>query len=321
MASPQFGAIERKPLRDFWPNEAADFTPWLKSEDNLPLLGEAIGLNLELVGSEVPVGPYWVDIVCLDVDDQRHVVIENQLERSDHNHLGQLLTYAAGLGDVSSVVWIAERFTDQHRAALDWLNRSTAADVRFFGIEIEVWQIGDSLPAPRFTLVSEPNDWSKSKPQVGLTVGQETQFAFWTAFSEAGADVPGTDRYDRKPGRQNWMSFGIGRSEVELLAVAAHGDPAGLLPAHHIRVELVFYGDAAEARYEQVGTKRGEIESGLGTSPTWVDPESGWRPRIYVSKAADVDDRDDWPNQHRWLLEWLQKFDDVFRPLVQNLDA
>ena len=321
MASPQFGAIERKPLRDFWSNETDDFTPWLAEDDNLRLLSSAIGLELELVGTEVPVGLYSADIVCRDLDDKRNVVIENQLERTDHRHLGQLLTYAAGLGDVHTVVWIASRFTDEHRAALDWLNRSTAEDVRFFGIEVEVWQIGDSLPAPRFTLVPEPNDWSKSKPQVGPTAGQETQLAYWTAFSETGADVPGTDRYDRKPGRQNWMSFGIGRSGVELLAVAARGDPAGLLPDHHIRVELVFYGDAAEARYEQIGAQRGEIDSGLGISPTWVNPESGWRPRIYVSKAADVDDRDDWPNQHRWLLKWLQKFDDVFRPLVQNLDG
>ena len=321
MASPQFGAIERKPLRDFWPNEAADFTPWLKSEDNLPLLGEAIGLNLELVGSEVPVGPYWVDIVCLDVDDQRHVVIENQLERSDHNHLGQLLTYAAGLGDVSTVVWIAREFTEEHRAALDWLNNSTTQDVGFFGLAIEVWQIGASLPAPRFTLVSQPNDWSKPKPQLGLTSGQEAQIAFWRAFSEAGADATGTDRFDRKPQAQNWMTFGVGRTGVEMLAVAARGDPAGLYPHHHLRVELVLFGDSAGTRYERLETKKDEIESKLGVNSIWLGPESGYRPRIYVSKDADVTDRDDWPKQHGWLLTWLQKFDDVFRPLVQNLDG
>ncbi len=319
MPNPQFGAIDRKPLRDFWPIEDTDFTPWVA--DNLPLLGGAIGLELELESSEVPIGPYWADIVCRSIPDGHHVVIENQLERTDHDHLGKLLTYAAGLSDVSTVVWIAREFTEQHRAALDWLNRSTAEDIRFFGIEIEVWQIGNSLPAPRFTLVSEPNEWSKPKPQPGLSSGQEMQLAFWKAFSKAGVDATGTDRYDRKPQPQNWMTFGVGRTGIDLLAVAARGDPAGLKPHHHLRVEIVPSGANREARYEQITIKKDEIESRLGSKPTWYGPGNPYLPRIYVSKDADVTDRADWPDQHRWLLEWLQKFDDVFRPIVQNLDA
>lgn len=319
MASPQFGAIERKPLRDFWPIEDTDFSPWVA--DNLSLLGGAIGLELELESSEVPIGPYSADIVCRSIPDGRHVVIENQLERTDHDHLGKLLTYAAGLGDVSTVVWIAREFTEQHRAALDWLNRSTAEDVRFFGIEIEVWQIGDSLPAPRFTLASEPNEWSRAKPQPGLSTGQETQLAYWTAFLNARAGSAFDKGTDRKPWARNWLSFGIGRTGVDLLAVAARGDPAGLHPDHHNRVELLLSGGTAEDRYQQLETKRDQIESGLGTSPTWLGPEGGYRRRIYVRKEADVDDPDDWPNQHEWLFAWLRKFDDVFRPLVQNLDA
>ena len=321
MASPQFGAIERKPLRDFWPNEAADFTPWLKSEGNLPLLGEAIGLNLELVGSEVPVGPYSADIVCLDVDDQRHVVIENQLEQSDHNHLGQLLTYAAGLGDASTVVWIAREFTEQHRAALDWLNRSTAEDVRFFGIEIEVWQIGDSLPAPRFTLVSEPNEWSRTRPQQGLSRRKEMQLAYWTAFIKARVGSVFDKGVARKPKPQSSMLFTLGRTSVVLSAVATRGDPYGVKGEDHIRVEIVTRGANGEAIYDQIEAKREEIESQLGTGLTWARPVGGLQSRIYVSKDADATDRDDWPNQHEWLLTWLKKFDDVFQPLVQNLDA
>ena len=320
MASPQFGAIERKPLRDFWSNEAADFTPWLASDDNLPLLSDAIGLDLELESSEVPVGPYSADIVCRSIPDGHRVVIENQLERTDHDHLGKLLTYAAGLGDVSTVVWIARDFTEQHRAALDWLNRSTVEDVRFFGIEIEVWQIGDSLPAPRFTLISEPNEWAKTKPQPGLTPARERQLAYWTAFKQFGESA-GTRLRIGKPLAENWTSFGVGRSGITLVAVATKGDPRSVKLEDHIRVELLATGDNRELIYKQLEQKRDRIESELGTALVWAPPGNRRTGRMYFSKDADVTNRDDWPNQHRWLLEWLQKFDDVFRPLVQNLDG
>ena len=320
MPDPQFGALERKPLRDFWPIEDTDFTPWVA--DNLPLLGGAIGLELELEASEVPIGPYSADIVCRSIPDGHHVVIENQLERTDHDHLGKLLTYAAGLGDVSTVVWIAREFTEQHRAALDWLNNSTTEGVRFFGIEIEVWGIGDSLPAPRFTLVSNPNDWSKTKPQPGLTSLRQQQLAFWTAF-KAFATAEGTNLWIPEPRARPGMRFTTLRTGIFLRAAAStYGDPAGLNPDRHIRVEAILHGDRSEAWYRQMETKREHIESELGASPTWYEAdEAGLRSRIYVSKDADPTDRDDWPDQHRWILDWLQKFDDVFRPIVQNLDA
>ena len=319
MPDPQFGALERKPLRDFWPIEDTDFTPWVA--DNLPLLGGAIGLELELESSEVPIGPYSADIVCRSIPDGHHVVIENQLERTDHDHLGKLLTYAAGLGDVSTVVWIAREFTEQHRAALDWLNRSTGEDVRFFGIEIEVWQIGDSLPVPRFTLISEPNEWSKTKPQQGLSPRQEMQLAYWTAFIKARVGSAFDKGIVRKPKPQSSMLFVLGRTGVVLSAVATRGDPYGVKGEDHIRVEIVTRGANGEEIYDQIEPRREEIESKLGTALIWARPVGGLQSRIYVSKDADVTDRDDWPNQHRWLLDWLQKFDDVFRPIVQNLDA
>ena len=320
MASPQFGAIERKPLRDFWPNEAADFTPWLA--ENLPFLGDVLGLRLELQDVESPVGPYSADIVCRIVDQEHKVVIENQLEQTDHDHLGKLLTYAAGLGDVSTVVWIAREFTEEHRAALDWLNNSTTQDVGFFGLAIEVWQIGDSLPAPRLTLVAKPNDWSKTPPPQGLSSLQATRLAFWTAFKDFAASE-GTKLWLSRPPESSSLSSSYWPPSMYLAAVAsALGDPAGLNAGSHIRVEAILYGDQSEAWYGKLGAKRDGIESALGDRTTWYEAdETGMRSRIYVSKDADITDRDDWPNQHRWLLEWLQKFDDVFRPLVQNLDA
>ena len=161
MNTTKLGKLEKKDLRDIWTSEAGGFTPWLAEAQNLALLGDTIGIELELEAQEKTVGPFRADILCKDTTDGNWVLIENQLERTDHTHLGQLLTYAAGLKAVT-IVWIADKFTDEHRAALDWLNEITDDRFNFFGLEIELWQIGDSPIAPKFNIVCKPNDWSKT---------------------------------------------------------------------------------------------------------------------------------------------------------------
>jgi hypothetical protein len=158
MTTPDLGKLEPVPLRDAWVSEPADFTPWLA--DNLPLLGETLGLSLELVGTEQSVGPFSADILCREATTDHVVLIENQLEQTDHTHLGQIITYAAGL-DALTVIWVAATFVEQHRAALDWLNQNTSEDLNFFGIEVQLWRIGTSRMAPRFNIVSKPNAWAK----------------------------------------------------------------------------------------------------------------------------------------------------------------
>ena len=153
--------IEKISLRECWQNEASDFTPWLASEDNITLLADALGMNeLEVKGQEEHVGPFRADILCVDPGTDKYVLIENQLEKTDHNHLGQILTYAAGL-DAVTIIWVAERFTEEHRATIDWLNRITDKEFNFFGVEIELIKIGDSPAAPMFNVIAKPNGWSK----------------------------------------------------------------------------------------------------------------------------------------------------------------
>ncbi len=147
-------------LRKVWSNEVNDFTPWLALEENLYILSETLGIELELEAQEKGVGQFRADILCKDTSGA-WVLVENQLERTDHGHLGQLLTYASGLEAVT-VVWIAAHFTDEHRSTLDWLNKITDESYRFFGLEVELWQIDDSPMAPKFNVVSTPNDWSRS---------------------------------------------------------------------------------------------------------------------------------------------------------------
>jgi hypothetical protein len=154
------GRLERVELRDAWPHEASNFTPWLAQPDNLALLGETLGLELAFEAMEKPVDSFSADILAKDVATDRWVLIENQLEQTDHTHLGQILTYAAGL-DAETIVWIAKEFREPHRAAIDYLNRISAPEFNFFGIQVELFRIGSSDLAPRFNLVAKPNDWSR----------------------------------------------------------------------------------------------------------------------------------------------------------------
>ena len=157
----ELGRLKQVELRDIWGNEAQHFTPWLAAEENLSVLADTLDMELELEDQEMDVGQFRADILCKNADGGSWVLIENQLERTDHRHLGQLLTYAAGLHAVT-ICWIAKNFTEEHRATLDWLNEITDGRFQFFGLEIEVWKIGNSLPAPKFNVVSKPNDWSRS---------------------------------------------------------------------------------------------------------------------------------------------------------------
>jgi len=185
----QLGLLEQVDLKNVWNNEPKEFTPWLAKSENLQLLGDAVGIELELEAQEKNVGPFRADILCKDTVNNQWVLIENQIERTDHTHLGQLLTYASGL-KVVTIVWIARWFTDEHRAALDWLNEITDSRFNFFGLEIELWRIGDSPIAPKFNIVSQPNDWSKtvaagaSQVENTLTESRLLQREFWSAFRD-----------------------------------------------------------------------------------------------------------------------------------------
>lgn len=153
MAIPELGKLEPVPVRDVWPDEARDFTPWLA--ENLDQLGAALEMNLELVAQEAPAGRFKLDILAKDADFGVMAAIENQLEWTDHNHLGQLLTYA-GNHDVRRLIWVAPNFLPEHRAALEWLNQWTDDEIEVYGVEVTVARIGDSIPAPSFNKVVSP---------------------------------------------------------------------------------------------------------------------------------------------------------------------
>jgi hypothetical protein len=216
------GRIRRvEEWRDVWPKEAGHFTPWLYK--NIGVLGEALGMKLTAVGQEVPVGEFRLDIKAEDADGNV-VVIENQLERTDHGHLGQCLVYAARL-KAQTVVWVAKKFRDDFRAVLDWLNERTDDDVRFFGVEVGLVRIGNGPPAPWFEVVSRPNDWAKSPGEPGGSPGSPRQEFFVDVLSALRVRLS-SERFPLaeavRRSDSNWINFASGPFGTWELAVS-HG--------------------------------------------------------------------------------------------------
>ena len=158
------GRLERVEPASVWKSEAGEFVPWLAAPENLNCLGNALGLTLEPVARETRVGQLRADLLCRNRDTGAAVVIEAQLGPSDHSHLGQILTYACALR-ARAVVWLAARFRAEHRAVLDRLNESGAVNLGCFAVEMDLWKIGASAAAPRFTVVVEPRTWPFPVPE------------------------------------------------------------------------------------------------------------------------------------------------------------
>ncbi len=314
----RLGCLEVVDLREVWISEAQSFTPWLAKQENLTLLGEIIGLELELQAQEHDVGPFRADILCKDTVDNHWVLIENQLERTDHTHLGQLLTYAAGL-DAVTIIWVAARFTEEHRAALDWLNRVTDDNINFFGLEIELWRIGNSPIAPKFTVAGKPTDWTKTVQSAArkreLTETQALQLEYWTQFRQFMEDSNSFVRC-QTPQPQGWTCFAIGRSWFQLVAkVNTRGKK-------DVGAYLCLQGPERMAHYLLLHDRyREQVEGDISQELEWRELPDGKESQIITYLDANPTDRNDWRRQHEWLKQTLETFHRVFAPIVKELDA
>lgn len=202
-------------LRKAWPNEAKDFTPWLA--EHLSYVGEILDMELELVEKESKVGGYSADILAKEANTDNYVVIENQLEDSNHIHLGQLLTYAAGK-QAKAIVWVVKKARDEHREAIEWLNENTVPQIAFYLLEIELWQIGASKLAPKFNVVERPNEWAKTiKPNADASDTQVLQFEFWQAFNDYAATTKFIKSFRLRTAKsQNWYDLAVGDSRFHI---------------------------------------------------------------------------------------------------------
>ncbi len=307
--------LVRMPLREAWKHEAGDFTPWLAEQENLDMLATALDLNdLALVATEHWVGDFKLDILCTDGEDQ--VVIENQLDKTNHNHLGQIITYAAGI-DAKKVIWVAETFRPEHIAALDFLNRNTTEDLSFFAVEVEVWRIGDSLLAPKFEVVVKPNDWAKAgkeqaRAATAMSPARQRLLALWTKLVEQLA-LRAPQIRPHKPAPQHWLSGSIGRSGFGLNTTAVHRE-------QRLCVEIYIPHRESKRMFQALLTQRVAIEQQLGFKPDWQDLPDAHACRIAVFRPdSPIEDEARWGGYIDWYIEHLVKMHAVFRPIIQQL--
>lgn len=317
MSLPSLGSLKKVDVRHIWQTEAQHFTPWLAQ--NLDILAETLDMELEIEAQEKNVGPFRADILCRDTLDKSWVLIENQLERTDHLHLGQLLTYASGLKAVT-IIWISTHFTEEHRSALDWLNNITDDQFKFFGLEVELWQIGDSPVAPKFNIVSKPNDWSRSVGQAArqietgtLTDIKAAQLEFWTQLAEKLKE--NSHIRPQKPMPQHWAVFRIGRSGFHMSGLHNTRDKC-------IGVELYINHQNAKDFYNQLYAQKNDIEAEIGHELIWKElPNKSASRIILYLRNVDPMDRSRWDEYQDWLIKYIEAFDRAFRNRIRNLEA
>jgi hypothetical protein len=295
------GRLEPLDPRQVWPNEAHDFTPWLL--DNVDTLAEALGLDIELTAAEQPVGEFALDLVGRDLTNDCVLIVENQLSPTDHGHLGQLITYAAGT-DAHTIVWLSPTFREEHRQALDYLNALGGEDARFFGVQIGVVRIQNSRPAPLFNLRAQPNDWhaqvAADAKRTSKQAGKAPLYqAFWTRFLErVHTEHPGWTN-SRKPQTVNWFPMPCPfKGGSYYCASFAQGGK--------LRTELyIDAGDQAAnaALFDRLAATREEIEAAYGGHLAWEDLPTRRACRIADYGQGEVSNRDQFDAYIDWFFD------------------
>ncbi len=303
---PDFGRLNYVDAREMWESEEKDFTPWLMA--NLDLLGAELGMELEAVEQEASVGGFRSDLVCHEAGEDRTVIIENQLEETDHDHLGKILTYAAGRG-AKIVVWISTDFRDEHSQAIDWLNEISRKEVQFFGVELTVIKVDGSKPAPSFRLVAAPNAWQKTGAETALTTSEKLRHAFWEKFlSTTSPDIIGRRK---QPSYDHWFTFSSGKSSFWYVTSFAKED--------RLRVELAFDTNDKVLNkkiFDDFKTHEAQLSSQIAEPLSWERLEDKRQCRIAVYRPGHIKDQAHWDEYMQWFREELRKFRTAFTPLI-----
>lgn len=301
MTPPVIGRLIRVDLREVWKHEAHDFTQWLVDPENLELLSEAVGIELDDPHAEVGVGPYRVDILARDVMTDRPVVIENQMESTDHKHLGQLLTYAAG-HDAETAIWVAKRATDEHKSAIEWLNEHTTADVSFFLVEAQAWRIDDSVPAPVFEIIARPNNWARAQKQASSEAKNDFEpeiQAFYERLRERGTvTARNIKQWGTAPARR-WYNVNIGSPVAHVVLRVTKN-------AKRVSVEL--YIRNSKELFTLLETEKPTIEAELGMLLDWLELPEQKSSRIVAVREGSFDDESVADDLVVWMIETADRF-------------
>lgn len=296
--------------RDVWKHEALDFTQWMAKDENISILCEELELNLENIKPEASAGRYNVDIVADDIDSKRKVVIENQLESTDHKHLGQLLTYASAY-DASIIIWVVTDYTEEHQQAIDWFNRNISEGISFFLVQIEVYKIGDSDAAPKFNVICQPNNWGKTVKKSGagdiVSAVKLLQMEFWEGLKDFASERNTTVSYARTPKPQHWfnISFGTSKCHIALTLNTQKG---------YIGCEIYIRND--QALFDTFLKHKEEIETVAGEELEWMELPDATASRVLIIHEGNLKDKKRWREYFEWCTVTVEKFSKAFKPYV-----
>lgn len=297
----ELGILKTVTPRQKWNNEARDFTPWLAN--NISELNKALGLELEVENTEVSVGPYSADILAKDTGTDNYVVIENQLEKTNHDHLGKAITYASVL-DASMIIWIATEFTEEHKKSLDWLNDHTNDEISFYGVQLELWQIDESKAALRFNVISKPNQAvrqaARSKANEDLSDKRKFQFDFWSKFKEKLAKTKKIPSL-QTPRPQYWFDVTLGKSYIHISNTCNTDD-------NTVGVRNYIGNKIADTMLPFLESKKDEIESSIGQKLIW-NPNPDNRDKVIILQhTTDFEDERKLDESLNWLVDYTIKF-------------
>lgn len=302
----KLGKLQEVDIRDVWHHEQYDFSKWLAAEENIKELGDELNLSLTDVETEKFVGNYRCDILCKDEITGKMVLIENQLEPTNHDHLGKIITYASGL-DAAVVVWIVSSARAEHASAIEWLNKHTDDEISFFLMEVHAYKIGNSEPAPQFKIIEQPNDFVKITKSISkntnLNESQKYRLEFWTKFNEV-VEAKGKPFNKRKATTDHWYNVAIGSSDVCISIDLINKE-------HKIRVSL-WIADNKDI-FDAFFQRKGEIEEALGINLEWnrLDNKKASYICTYI-KGLDFKKQDNYPQLMEQIISLTLKMRSVF---------
>lgn len=310
------GKLYQVNLREYWKHEALDFTNWLSKEENLNLLSEEIGIDIVLKETEASVGRFNVDILAVENNSDRLIVIENQLEQTDHDHLGKIITYASGF-NAEIIIWIVKDIREEHQQAIDWLNEHTDENINFFIVKMELWKIDNSAPAPKFNIISKPNNWAKALKNTSSKTKRESELSmkqldFWTEFITYLKSNQSTLK-TRKANPQHWYDISCGNSKA-YLSLTIDSQNKSIATGVYIpdNKELYFYLEA----------KKAEIELELGFQMEWLPLQNKKASRVYFKQEnIDIFNPIKRVEYYEWLKVNSEKIQKVFFKYINNFEG
>lgn len=309
----ELGILEKVDLRNVWPNEATKFTIWLMKKENISLLEEELDLQFDNIEREGSAGRYSVDIVADEIQSGKKVIIENQLEQTDHKHLGQLITYASAF-EACFIIWVVKDYTEEHKQAIDWFNKNMPDDISFFLVQVELWQIGNSAPAPHFDVICQPNNWakklkkSKNEKNSELSDLKLLQQKFWEELKS----FSNTNNYSnlnlgRRPRPQHWFNISIGTSRAHLVFTFNSKEK-------RIGCELYIRND--QELFKTLKSSEKEIKQVLGASLEFQELPEKTASRIALYYDCEPKNRKKWEDYFKWLLERGSEFQTEFKKYI-----